>query len=689
MKNRVLLFVICLVMALSLAVTASFAISADTESTDTSETSSETSAEPSDTEEEPEPSKYTLEFLRGDKLPVEMPLTGDERTCTIELEGNTAYPFVIKNEGAVMDAKQYMLYKNTAGSVTFSYKLAGLTVTGGEGDVFGEYEYPATPFYITLKGAVFTDLTGNFKDKDISAFCFKAGDDISLKAVVEDGMRFKEWKVNDTAIKLGEEETASFTLSNKSVKTITIEAVCEPTLEKLLFESNNVVLKADYTVEKTIKLTSGEYTINLGGHKIESEKTIFEVDGATLKIEGEGEMTSTDTLSSCINVSKGAVEITGGKLSGGYSAISAGESDGETVRVSIKGGEFISGRFGALNLINAETVITGGIFNVSDKEESSYLIGAMDGTVSISGGTFNADNTFKNWKPEEDNIKVVSGDFSSDVSDYVIAGSAVKNENGRYIVVTDGNSYQLEVTGGKGSGFYKVGETVTVTLDKTGKTTEFKGWVVVSGELTITDATAESFSFRMPAGDLKLNAEFEEETVTEPADTTPETTPVTTPVGNVGTDDTTDGGNRGGGSKSILPIILIIILVVLIIAILAVLVIMLLRKKAAEIEEQERAQLSSDVMDSLADKLAGLGLGGAAAGAEKPQNTPVRPRPVRRRPTANFEPEDLTVTAGRPAVAEDLSATRVQPAVTDAAQTAAADDLAMTKELEVTNKDGE
>ncbi len=699
MKNRVLLFVMCIVMAIFVAVATSFVVLADTtpgssaESSSGSESSSEPSESSSDTEAGAD-EDYTLEFLRGDIPPVEMKLEGNICSCKVELKGGAAYPFVIKNAGSVLDAREYMLYKQNDGEVTFSYSMSDkATVKGSEGDVYDEFDYDSNMFYIKLTGAKFTNLPGEFDGKNINAFCFRGGDTITLSAVVEEGMRFVKWKCNDTAIKLGEDATAEFVLPSKSVKNLTIEAVVEPTLEKLLSESKSVTLDADYTVEKTIKLTEGEYKIILGGHKIESQGTIFEVDGATLKIEGEGEMANTGATGSCIKVKKGVLEITGGKLSGCYSAIDAGDTDStgaSSVQVIIKGGEFKSGIMAALNFINCEATISGGTFTGEHKDDSACLIGAQGGSVSINGGTFNASNIVNSWNTQKDNIKIFSGDFENDVSEYVVAGSAIKEENGRFVVATDGTLYQLDVVGGKGSGLYKVGETVTVTLDKTAKNTPFKGWVVVLGEFTLEDATAENFSFKMPAYNLQLKAEFEEETTT--ADTAADTKPpVTTPLGHVKVDETTDEDDGGNGSKSILPIILIIILVALIVAILAILVIMLIRKKNAEIEEQERAQLSANVMDSLADRLAGLGLG-AAAGATKAQNEPVRPRPVRRRPAANFEPEDLTVTAANPAVVDDLSATKVQPIVTDAgasAQHVTADDFAMTREHEIPTKDGE
>ena len=705
MKNRFLLLVMCIVMALCVAMAASFVVSAETESADTDSSSEaqtdQESSEPADSstdtegEGDDEGALFTLEFLNGDIEPVVMTVENNVCTCTVTLKGGTAYPFVIKNAGSILDARQYLLYKQADGTATFSYSLADkATVKGGEGDVYDTFAYSETMFSITLTGATFTGLPGNFDGKSVSAFFFKGGDDVAVSAVVEEGMRFKEWKTNDTSIRLGEKETASFTVSNKSSKKITIEAVVEPTLEKLLSENKTVKLEADYTVEKTIKLTEGDYVINLGGHKIESQGTVFEVNGATLKLEGEGEITSAGATSSPIDVKKGTLEILGGKYTGGYSAIYAGGDTetlgGSSVQVSIKGGEFKSGSMAALNFINCEATITGGTFVGELTENSSCLVGAQGGSVTINGGKFDAAKSVYSWNATKDNIKIYSGDFSDDVTEYVVAGSAVKSENGRFIVAADSNLYQLEVLGGKGTGLYKVGETVTVTLDKTGKNTPFIGWVVVSGELTLEDTLAESFSFRMPAGNLQLEAKFEEAATTSP-DTAPTTKPaVTSPIGNVGNDTTSNTGD-GDGKRSIWPIILIIILVALIVAILAVLVIMLIRKKNAEIEEQERAQLSADVMDSLADKLAGLGLGVAAgAGAAKAQNDAARPRPVRRRPTANFEPEDLTVTAVNPAVADDPSATKVQPIATGAEAAAtpvAADDPAATREMEIPPRD--
>ncbi|MCM1325090.1 MAG: right-handed parallel beta-helix repeat-containing protein [Bacteroidales bacterium] len=55
------------------------------------------------------------------------------------------------------------------------------------------------------------------------------------------------------------------------------------------------------------------------------------------------------------------------------------------------------------------------------------------------------------------------------------------------------------------------GDTITITADKiSGK--RFTGWTVTSGSLTLSDASAETLTFTMPAGDVTLQAQYEEVT---------------------------------------------------------------------------------------------------------------------------------------------------------------------------------
>ena len=65
----------------------------------------------------------------------------------------------------------------------------------------------------------------------------------------------------------------------------------------------------------------------------------------------------------------------------------------------------------------------------------------------------------------------------------------------------------VTVDGGSGSGIYLAGDTVTVKADsKSGYT--FAGWEVVSGGVTLADATAAETTFTMPAEAVELRASY-------------------------------------------------------------------------------------------------------------------------------------------------------------------------------------
>ncbi len=73
----------------------------------------------------------------------------------------------------------------------------------------------------------------------------------------------------------------------------------------------------------------------------------------------------------------------------------------------------------------------------------------------------------------------------------------------------DGVAYNVAVSGGTSDkDMAEAGETVTLTATPAvGQT--FKGWTVLSGSVTLTDASAETTTFIMPAGDVSVRADYE------------------------------------------------------------------------------------------------------------------------------------------------------------------------------------
>ncbi len=68
--------------------------------------------------------------------------------------------------------------------------------------------------------------------------------------------------------------------------------------------------------------------------------------------------------------------------------------------------------------------------------------------------------------------------------------------------------YQVTVTNGTGGGEYAAGETVTVTANAAPEGQKFTGWQVVSGGVTLADATQSTTTFTMPANAVEIKAVY-------------------------------------------------------------------------------------------------------------------------------------------------------------------------------------
>ena len=683
MKKRVFLLVLSIITAIFVSVMTSFAVLADEEQSasdttatdtlvtdavdtttqNTPETDSEVSSGPQDSDsettpetDEPEASPYAIEFLTetgtGTQKIYTMTKKGSSYYCTMKIKGGDLYPFVLKVNGAVAgENTEFILYKEHDGDVEFSYNSAtGLSVKHGEGDAYDVYSYTNSPYKITIVGGKFDNLPGKFSSKNISMFFFNEGDMVSFSAIIDRDKKFGSWECEDEALKTvlaDKNETVSFTLPALQNKDVEISAVLEMkalTLEQMLLEHGSITLEENYTIDKTITLTEGEYSIDLGGYTIKSRSSsVFKLDGATLTIEGEGEIIGGGT-NYAVYMERGNLIIDGAKITGADGAVRASAGV-----VTILSGELVCGEQTALYIEDVcEVTVSGG--TLGEKGASSPAVWLNGGNLVVNGGSFyGKPNTIRDWHESKSNIKVSAGKFESDVSKFLSEDSVGKQVDGMFVVSLREGSYIVTVVGGSGSGIYKAGDTVTLTLDKTDKTTPFKGWKVTEGELILEDSTSENISFVMPANDVTIKAEFEAAETTTPVTTEPVVTPDETVSSGIEGDVTTESVGNTKDSSSTGLIVCIIILVVLLIAAIAVAVILLIKKLKEIREEEEKAELGSSVVDDLADKLAMLDFSSMAVDKEEQENDASpeqprirRPRAVRSRP--DFEPEDLTVT---------------------------------------------
>ena len=70
------------------------------------------------------------------------------------------------------------------------------------------------------------------------------------------------------------------------------------------------------------------------------------------------------------------------------------------------------------------------------------------------------------------------------------------------------NRHAVEVTGGSGSGVYRVGDTVSIQTSDPGEGRVFAGWVVRGGTAALADPSAERTTFTMSDGFARIEATY-------------------------------------------------------------------------------------------------------------------------------------------------------------------------------------
>lgn len=581
--------------------------------------------------------KYKVVFVHENKeYPMTEEQTGAYSYMTDTLSGETLYRVEIKKDAEVLAS--YLIYKGSEGKLNFSYNesTAKADVMRGQSDICAEnFDFAAKPYYVNVEGGHITNPSGEFADCKLSSFYFSENTAVTVSASLEDDQHVTAWENN-----IGENFGTSSIIAvsaKGSEYNIKVKAVVDYLpIDELLKKSQSITLKKDYTISETIKLTSGEYTINLGGFTVNSasEDGTFDINGAIVTLEGGGAIKNTTDKKGAILLKGGILSINGVTVLGNYCAVSA--EGGELV---VNDGN-LSGKNYALSFTNGsscEAILNAGNYGkhyIGTGVNVRAALSLLGGKITVNGGSYYG-KVIESWGTTPD-IKIHAGFFESDITAYVAEGSSSEKGSGGYTVTVDPIRYTVSVTDGYGEGSYEAGETVTLEAFADDLTKIFEGWTVVEGGIVIDDLTARSISFVMPECNVVIIANFkviedtsggeDTDTDTTPADTLPpvttddvtdkDTTPVTKPadvdsqntelIGGAVTTGRDKKDDKSGGSLAI--IILIVILVALLIAAIAVAIILIVRNYRIEKEAAERAMLGNSLMDNLADQLSEFGL---------------------------------------------------------------------------------
>ena len=537
--------------------------------------------------------------------------SGEKWYAEINLISNSLCRLSLKEDGVSVDS--YLIYKKTAGKIKVTYFAdKDIDFELDSGDVCEPFDFSKNNVAVTVIGGCFDNLPGKFKNTALSMFYFAEGDEVAFTALPDDDKKFVEWSVRPETAELEDiySISTSFVVPSDEPN-ILVKAKFENkllSLEELILNMKMVTLEENYILTKRIKLTSGNYVLDLGPYTITSSlDAIFELDGATLTIEGEGTLKS--NLDYAIIVKRGTLTIESGSFIGKLGAIRADGGD-----IVINGGSFKSSEYNDNNASDKTTAI--GILNNSVK-------------LTVRGGAFYGGKAINDYGGNG-KVEIHAGSFGCNVTGYVAKTSSIKQSNGKYVVSVNDPTFRVTVIGGRGSGNYKAGDTVIITADTDYEDLVFDEWSIISGDITFSDVKERSVSFIMPSSDVAIKASFilidkdtsgddqtdsgsvsESDTVidseTQGSSDTDNDTADKNGIGIIVTDNSGNSQKEENGAMAI--IVLIFVLVILLICSIVISIILIVHKYRIEKKAAELALLGAAVVESLADELSDIHLG--------------------------------------------------------------------------------
>ncbi len=652
MNKRNLLVFICAVLAVLICSIGSVFAYADntadsgvgTESSSGVDSGSGTESGGTGSTTTPEDVDFTVVFVHENKeYPMDKETDGTYSYESDTLKAKTLYKIEIKDKlGESVGTA--LLYKKSAGKVTVEYNKTDISMKVGSGDIYDtEFDFNKNKYYVSVNGGKLEGAEGSFAGCELSSFYFKKDDKVTVIATLEKEQGVVEWK-NDKNHDYGKVDSFSFKVN----ESIALEAKVDYLpIQELLKSNTSITLKKDYEITEPIVLDEDKkYTVNLGGFDIigkKSENGIFEINGASLTITGEGKIDSTGDKSGAIILKDGSLTLDGPTVLGEKYAVCV--TDGS---LTVKDGNF-SGKTKSSAAIHfntgsdAEALLTGGSFNrqyygTADCPDTALSV--LGGKITIDGGSFYGTTVIKTWGAKRD-VRVITGyfmseSFKTDAKDFIdenssIDGDATKGfevipKSPRFnIIILDGT-----LPNGYSSWDFEVGATVTVKPVGNADGMVFERWDILEGKIAIDNPKAKEITFLMPECNIVLKAMFKATDTVNIGTIDSDTLYIPNSDDNMGgniqqqgqntdvaggmlaTDAQTanKGSSAAGGSMAI--IVLIIILVALLIAAIAVSVILIVRNYRIEREAIERAELGESIVDNLADQLSELDFGGAA-----------------------------------------------------------------------------
>ena len=206
--------------------------------------------------------------------------------------------------------------------------------------------------------------------------------------------------------------------------------------------SSDMTSQIDIFVGSTVTISEGSYNGNI------TNKGTLTVAGGSFTGENffnEGTLTINDgTFKEVRTNNAGITTINGGTLDG----VGTWSQDNQSYagKLTINGGT-IGGHL-TLAAGNGSVEVKGGHFTYDEKtQEMISIVDGANGTVTISGGTFDWTTENRFCMANTNKLSITGGTFSSDPSAYVAEGYIARENNGKYVVSMVGtaeNPYTLD-----------------------------------------------------------------------------------------------------------------------------------------------------------------------------------------------------------------------------------------------------
>lgn len=149
------------------------------------------------------------------------------------------------------------------------------------------------------------------------------------------------------------------------------------------------------------------------------------------------------------------------------------------------------------------------ILNALSVDSVSGLLMAEEGTVISAKATEYEDYVLSSWTVTRtdtgETVNVSLNDEDMYLATFEMPASNVYVEV-KYVQLANN---EVQIVNGSGSGNYSEGDYVEIVADDPEDGYRFKGWTVITGNVTLDDYTAETTEFVMPATAVQIKATYE------------------------------------------------------------------------------------------------------------------------------------------------------------------------------------